>query len=395
IALLQGIKQKNGDQILSRCRQLMDRGREPIIVLENLAGFYRDLLIAKTAPNQSELVALTTSTWEQLCEIAQQWEIHEILTGQKHLQNSETQIKQTTQPRLWLEVTLLGLLSAEQPPAAPATNSHVVTHQPATTQPAAPKRETIPPSPQRETPVSPPESKPPVEPSNTPSPSPAEAETPATPAPVVAGNEAKIWQQVLAQLSIPSQALFEQHCHLVAIEGNIAQVGVKNQKLLGLAKQKRRQHDLEQALRRVLQQEVTVNLQVTGEATIVSPPQEKPVPSSPPVEDKPETPPPPVEKKEIPPPETKEETPAPDNNRNPSPSVVESETEKTVEENPATVSLDDATDAKELEKIAKELANAFKGEVVDFDQKDFSFLTDVNPNGEENANKEQPSSESD
>jgi len=88
IALLQAIKQQNGDQILSRCRQLMDRGREPIIVLENLAAFYRDLLIAKTAPNQSELVALTSETWQQLCEIAQNWTINEILAGQKHLQLS-------------------------------------------------------------------------------------------------------------------------------------------------------------------------------------------------------------------------------------------------------------------------------------------------------------------
>ena len=33
-----------------------------------------------------------------------------ILASQKHLQSSEVQIKNTTQPRLWLEMTLLGLL---------------------------------------------------------------------------------------------------------------------------------------------------------------------------------------------------------------------------------------------------------------------------------------------
>ena len=110
ITLIQSINSNNSESVLDCCRRLMDRGREPLVVLQNLAGFYRDLLIAKTAPNRDDLVAVTPPTWKQLCEFAQGVDISDILQGQQHLKNSEAQIKNSTQPRLWLEVTLLGLL---------------------------------------------------------------------------------------------------------------------------------------------------------------------------------------------------------------------------------------------------------------------------------------------
>nr|WP_293094022.1 DNA polymerase III subunit gamma/tau [Okeania sp. SIO2F4] len=125
MVLLEAIASDNSTQVLECTRQIMDRGREPIIVLQNLAAFYRDLLIAKTAPTSENLVALTKPTWEQLCQFSHKWEISTILAGQKHLQTSEVQIKNTTQPRLWLEVTLLGLL-----PSALAISRLTVEHLP-------------------------------------------------------------------------------------------------------------------------------------------------------------------------------------------------------------------------------------------------------------------------
>jgi DNA polymerase III gamma/tau subunit len=85
-------------------------------------GFYRDLLIAKTAPNRNDLVAVTPPTWTQLREFVQGIDVSTILQGQQHLKNSEAQIKNTTQPHLWLEVTLLGLLKSANPvPVASAS----------------------------------------------------------------------------------------------------------------------------------------------------------------------------------------------------------------------------------------------------------------------------------
>ncbi|KOP27262.1 DNA polymerase III subunit gamma/tau [Hapalosiphon sp. MRB220] len=128
LTLLSAIATDNPEAVLDCTRQILDRGREPLIILQNLAAFYRDLLIAKTAPNRQNLVACTPQTWQALVNSAQQLDISTILQGQQHLRTAEVQLKNTTQPRLWLEVTLLGLL-----PSATFINT-----QPATTNRSAP-----------------------------------------------------------------------------------------------------------------------------------------------------------------------------------------------------------------------------------------------------------------
>lgn len=110
LALIQAIATDNPENVITQCRKLLDRGREPLIVLQNLANFYLSLLISKTAPHRNDLVALTADTWSKLMEEAKRWELSHILQGQKKLKDSEVQIRNTTQPRLWLEITLLNLL---------------------------------------------------------------------------------------------------------------------------------------------------------------------------------------------------------------------------------------------------------------------------------------------
>lgn len=51
LALLQAIVAGQPALIVEQTQTLLNRGREPLGVLQNLAGFYRDLLIAKTAPH--------------------------------------------------------------------------------------------------------------------------------------------------------------------------------------------------------------------------------------------------------------------------------------------------------------------------------------------------------
>ncbi|MDA0269328.1 MAG: DNA polymerase III subunit gamma/tau, partial [Cyanobacteria bacterium] len=125
LALTEAIATNDSVTVLDQARKLMDRGREPLIVLQNLAGFYRDLLIAKTAASRGDLVAVTPPTWAAMQSFGQSIEISTLLAGQTRLREAEVQIKNTTQPRLWLEVTLLSLLPAGLASAAP---SQVVTH---------------------------------------------------------------------------------------------------------------------------------------------------------------------------------------------------------------------------------------------------------------------------
>jgi DNA polymerase III subunit gamma/tau len=112
-------------QVLTQTRRLMDTGKEPIQVIQDLTAFCRDLLIAQQSPDRRDLVSVTAATWTALLERAKNLSLSQILSVQERLKDSEPLIKHTTQPRLWLEVTLLGLLQAEAkaPEIAPSSPS--------------------------------------------------------------------------------------------------------------------------------------------------------------------------------------------------------------------------------------------------------------------------------
>ncbi|ALF54417.1 DNA polymerase III subunit gamma/tau [Nostoc piscinale CENA21] len=248
LALLSAIAQDNPETILDCSRHILDRGREPLTILQNLANLYRDLLIAKTAPNRQDLIACTPQTWAALVELAQNLHISTILAGQQHLRTAEIQIKNTTQPRLWLEVTLLGLLpSASIQSAAtvvvpkvnipaPQNNHHpspllteTAAPPPSNPQPISPPPHT---APLNQSPVQPvtaevipanPQPVSPAPPVQKPEPVAAEA-TPETAQP----DLTEIWQQVLSNIQLlPRRALLGQMCHLIEFNGNSARVGVK------------------------------------------------------------------------------------------------------------------------------------------------------------------------
>ncbi|WP_138499098.1 DNA polymerase III subunit gamma/tau [Nostoc sp. PA-18-2419] len=136
LGLLNAIAQDKPEAVLDCTHYILERGREPLTILQNLAAFYRDLLIAKTAPNRHDLVACTQQTWTALVEFAQHLQMSMILAGQQHLRTAEVQIKNSTQPRLWLEVTLLGLLPSatniqtQSPSVPPRLNTPAVSAYP-------------------------------------------------------------------------------------------------------------------------------------------------------------------------------------------------------------------------------------------------------------------------
>ncbi|BAC89550.1 DNA polymerase III subunit gamma/tau [Gloeobacter violaceus] len=142
------IQAGDSTRLIEQVRRLLDSGKEPLQVLQDLLGFYRDLLIAHTAPDRRDLVAVTAASWQQMCERAKTLSIPQLLALQERLRQAEPQIKTSTQPRLWLEVGLLGLL------ASPSQNQPVAL-APAAARPAAPVP-VPPPRPAEERPTPPP-----------------------------------------------------------------------------------------------------------------------------------------------------------------------------------------------------------------------------------------------
>ena len=276
LALLSAIKSARHAVVLQQCRSLLDWGREPLVVLQNLASFYLNLLIAKTAPQSSELVAVTETCWQKLCTEATNWEISEILTGQQHLKEAETQIKQTTQPRLWLEVTLLGLLPSgvsrgaslaptEAEESGVEANSHSpvqkleVNHQQSTSssqqstsnQPAE-VRSQLSTVNQQQSAIN-------HQPSTVNQP--AASNQPSTNEQQVVNEE--IWQEVINCLQPPTtKALLSQQCHLVSFQDSSAIVGISSAKLQKLHQGK--VANIEAAFEKVCQRKIKVCLEVAS-----------------------------------------------------------------------------------------------------------------------------------
>lgn len=290
LALVQALIQSDATAAIERVRHLMDRGREPLIVLQNLASFYRDLLIAKTSPDRNDLVAITPPTWAEMCQLVQTIDFTAILAGQKELRKSEPQVKNTTQPRLWLEVTLLELLAVNSRVGVSGQSAELrlqvdrqalkaasAVSPPLPSRPAGPSVASL----SQELPR-PPKPNPP-EPSIAPDPAntsfeAAEQETaepeeplaaipkePLVPTGIAASKSQidleQMWQSVVEVLQPPgTQALFKQQGRLLALEAASARVGISSQPLFKMAQQ--RIANLEAAFNKLTQQSIRVSLEV-------------------------------------------------------------------------------------------------------------------------------------
>ncbi len=213
-------------QVVEGCRELLDRGREPAAVLQGLVGLLRDLLLAGVAPDRLELTSVTPELRPRLPEVARRIGKARLLRWQSQLKGSEQQLRHSVQPRLWLEVLLLGLLAesatvAAAPATAPAS-APVGPPQPG----AEGQRVGRSPEPVPVAAASPPPT--PLAPAGTvpatPPPDPATAPASAGPA---SEDLAELWQQILAGLELPStRMLLSQQAQLLRLDERRAVVRV-------------------------------------------------------------------------------------------------------------------------------------------------------------------------
>ena len=284
-------------ELLQSCRQLLDRGREPAAVLQGLAGLLRDLVLALAAPQHLELTGFSPANREALPALAQQLGRARLLRWQEGLRGSEVQLRQSAQPRLWLEVLLLGLLAEPQAAAIAAAPAPIA--QAATPAPAPPAAAAVP-VPAH---VAEPAAAPAPAASTTPAPEPTSA-----PAPAAANLDLNsLWQQILASLELPStRMLLTQQGELVRLDNQRAVVRVAPN-WAGMVQS--RLPLLEQAAAKVLGQPRQVVLE-TGEPSQQKQP---PQPSAPAPVASPEAPaanPKPAAVAPTPPPEAPATTPA-------------------------------------------------------------------------------------
>ena len=350
-------------ELLQSCRQLLDRGREPAAVLQGLAGLLRDLVLALAAPQHLELTGFSPANREALPALAQQLGRARLLRWQEGLRGSEVQLRQSAQPRLWLEVLLLGLLAEPQAAAIAATPAPVAQ---AAAPAQAPAPVSAPPAPAAATvPVPAPAAEPAAAPAPAASTTPAPEAAPA-PAPAAANLDLNsLWQQILASLELPStRMLLTQQGELVRLDNQRAVVRVAPN-WAGMVQS--RLPLLEQAAAKVLGQPRQVVLETGEPSQQKQPPQPPAAPAPAPVasQDAPPTSPSPAAVTPPPAPVAPATTPA-------APPMPAAAPPPAAEPPPAAAKKDMATPALpansgQLEQQAKRFAEFFDGAVVSDD----------------------------
>jgi len=391
LSLVEAIATDHSIQLIDYVRRIMDRGREPLIVLQNLANVYRDLLIAKTASDRSDLVAMTSSGWERLVQLAQSLPIPNILLGQQHLRSAELQIRNSTQPRLWLEVTLMGLLPSAQGAIAQPQASVSSQAQPfvpsrnisTTSQSAlqAPKNQPVPQSPVNSKPEPSPTPKAPITPKPEPSPTPiakvAEPEhisipTPAVETPISSGIDDldnfaavgydldQMWQSILSMLPTPTKSVFIQiQAHILTLDGNGVKIGLggkRDETTKNIVVQKR--PELEEVFAKYLQRPIKVMFTFA-----TTPPQTEkaqvnaPLPVSPAIAS-PATTVPPISRP----------NPSSPNPNSAPPATVPSANVNSIPEKSQAPQPQGYVGMSDDDRVIKNLAELFNGQIVDLDE---------------------------
>ena len=235
LELVQAMSTSEPVMLLEASRQLLDRGRDAGSVLQGLAGILRDLVLMAAAPDRLELTGVSPQFRDQLPALAKSIGRARLLQWQSQLRGAEQQLRQSVQPRLWLEVLLLGLL-AESTTATAAAPTSARSSVPAPVSAAS-------------VPAPAPAPTPSVAPAATASSDAAAVSLPDTITAQASGSKAtaaaepeakeaattpaqnedlgELWQQILASLELPStRMLLSQQARLVRIDSHRAVVQV-------------------------------------------------------------------------------------------------------------------------------------------------------------------------
>lgn len=109
IALIEASTLENFTALLDITRRLVEKGIEPLTILQSLTSGFRSVLVALVNPTCNDLVTVSNANWEQLCELAKHWNIPALQYTLQQLVAGERQLKNTQVPVLWLEAILLSL----------------------------------------------------------------------------------------------------------------------------------------------------------------------------------------------------------------------------------------------------------------------------------------------
>lgn len=113
--MVKSIRDNEAAAALQALDQLMDQGKDPLRLIEDLIFYYRDMLLHQSAP-QLEEVLERVMVDEEFKELAQSIDAPSIYDTIETLNQSQQEMKWTNHPRIFLEVALVKLCQQEKRP---------------------------------------------------------------------------------------------------------------------------------------------------------------------------------------------------------------------------------------------------------------------------------------
>jgi len=210
INLAKSLTNKDVNSILNICNNLVNKGKEPIAILQGVASILRDLIVMKVASEQTNLCNVSKENSLILKDLANSINLDQILSLQAKLKGSENHIRTSNQPKLWLEIHLLGMLSSSSATLNTNTkqssikNDLSINYDPDYTSKLSEKLN-----------------------SSTKNESIKENLDTKEPKPIPSENLEEIWKKVIAMLELPStKMLLSQQAKLINYQSNSAEIAI-------------------------------------------------------------------------------------------------------------------------------------------------------------------------
>ncbi len=112
--LLKSLIENNPESLIDTCNKLYDAGNEPLQIIIGLLNITRDLLLHTTNNKYSDLYYTSDEFRDELDKISKIINKSTIINWHNNLRNIEYQIKSSDNPRLWFEIHLTGLLDSQE-----------------------------------------------------------------------------------------------------------------------------------------------------------------------------------------------------------------------------------------------------------------------------------------
>lgn len=112
-SITDALAKKQPEKLISMIEKIIDQGNEPLLILKELVGHFRNLLLVKAVKDVSKisnLISVSDSALKQIAAQAQEFEAVEIAQIIEKMAEYEVMLKNTTNQMMWIEVILISIL---------------------------------------------------------------------------------------------------------------------------------------------------------------------------------------------------------------------------------------------------------------------------------------------